>query len=76
MLIRRLLRKLVRLAVLSAVASGALALARWALGRLAGEPGVPVPPTGNGSGSRRGLPMSFDSWPPVPEAPHRSSSGA
>lgn len=70
-----MMRSLVRLVALSVAASAALALARWALGRLAGEPGVPAPapaPGNNGAGANGRVPMSFDSWPPVPEAPRRS----
>ena len=59
-LVRTVARTLVRVAVGAGVVAGAVALARAAIGRSAGEPGV--------EGSRH-TPMSFDSWPPVPQAP-------
>jgi hypothetical protein len=76
---RRLLGGLARMAMRAALLAGLAALVRYAIGRLSGEPGVPAT-AGSSSGSnggwrpRRGglhTPMSFDEWPPVPQAPGR-----
>jgi hypothetical protein len=59
---RRLVRALLRVVIAAGIAAGIAALARAVLGRLAGEPNVPGEPN-------RSVPMSLDSWPPVPQAP-------
>lgn len=76
----RLLRGLLRLALRAAVLAAVVALVRRALGAASGEPGVAHPgpsgagsPNGNGPKRHSGVPMSFDSWPPVPPAGQRSS---
>jgi hypothetical protein len=79
----RLLRRLFRLTLAAGAVAGIVALARRTMGSLAGEPGTPRSPSfpgASGPGSSNGgitrphsgVPMSFDSWPPVPRAPHRS----
>jgi len=75
MLVRRVLRLALRLALVASM----VALARAVVGWLAGDPGVPSGPGANGTGgggrratSHRGVPMSFDAWPAVPQAPSRS----
>lgn len=78
-LLARLLRGLLRLALLAGAFAALVALARKVMGGMAGEPGVAHPKTGagsangNGSWQRGGVPMSFDSWPPVPPAGQRSN---
>jgi hypothetical protein len=74
----RLLRGILRLTLLAGTLAGLVALARKAMGALAGEPGVAAseprgPGSTNGSGPRphAGVPMSFDAWPPVPPAGRR-----
>jgi len=67
------LRRLVRVVVLSVITSAAMALVRWVLGRLAGQASGPVPTAGSNGAHGRGIPLSFDAWPPVPEAPQRSN---
>ena len=72
-LLRTVLR-MVRRLVVGAGAAAALAwLARALLGRAAGEPAVGTLGADGASvnGSRR-TPLSFDSWPSVPQAPQRS----
>ena len=79
----RLLRRLVRLTLVAGAVAGIVAVARRLMGGLAGEPGTPRsssfsgaggPSSSNGGTTRphSGVPMSFDSWPPVPPAPQRS----
>jgi hypothetical protein len=78
----RLLRGVLRLAFVAGAVAGAVALARRIMGSLAGDPGTPHSPGSPGAGSANGgaprphtgVPMSFDSWPPVPPAPHRSKN--
>ena len=86
MLVRWVLRVTLRLVLRLAVVAVILAVVRAVVGWLAGDPGVPAGPGANGSaagtngsagGARRsgkggGVPMSFDSWPAVPQAPARS----
>ena len=59
---RRLARALLRVVVTAGLVAAVTALVRAALDRLAGDPAAPRTPEG-------GVPMSFDSWPPVPSAP-------
>ena len=71
-----LLRAVRRVAVGGGAAAAVVWVVRAMLVRAAGEPAVE--PTGGDSasvnGSRR-TPLSFDSWPPVPQAPHRPERG-
>lgn len=72
----RLLRALLRLVVGAGAAAGTAWLTRALLARAAGEPAV-SPAGGQGpstNGSRR-TPLSFDSWPSVPQAPPRPEAG-
>ncbi|MDE3087008.1 MAG: hypothetical protein KGJ77_09610, partial [Acidobacteriota bacterium] len=69
----RLLRAMLRLVLGAGAAAGAAWLVRALLGRAAGEPAVATDGA-SANGSRR-TPLSFDSWPPVPQAPQRPETG-
>lgn len=81
-LVRGLVRGLVRITIRAAVLAGVTAAVRYAIGRLSGEPGLHG--TGSSTQSANGhagakargggkwhVPMSFDRWPAVPQAPSR-----
>ena len=72
----RLLRAVLRLVLGAGAAAGAAWVARALLGRAAGEPAVETSGANGASanGSRR-TPLSFDSWPSVPQAPQRPEPG-
>ena len=56
---RGFVRILVKTALRAGVMAAVVGLVRRAVGKAAGEPGI----------DPQGTPMSFDSWPPVPQAP-------
>jgi hypothetical protein len=62
----KLLRKLMQLLFLACIVWVLVAVARALMARLQGEPGA-------SNGTRT---ASYDSWPPVPPAPDRSSEPA
>lgn len=62
----KLLRMIMKLVLLAAMVLGVAAGARALVGWLSGEPGDPS----TGTNKRQG---SFDSWPPVPQAPGRDA---
>jgi hypothetical protein len=75
----RLVRGLLKLALLAGAVAALVALARKVMGDVSGEPGVADSASagarstnGNGQRPHAGIPMSFDSWPPVPPAGQRS----
>ena len=67
---RGMVRRLFRLALKTGIVVGVMAAVRATVGRAPDEPGNSAR---HNSGTGRSTPMSFDSWPAVPEAPSRRS---